>query len=298
MSPPSHPCWHSHPATSKGDGMCPVPACASLPSTPVCLSGDCFCAILNNSIFIGPTKTYHPRSAHTPLVCAPPTPAGGQLTLSAFPIPSPLASLCFPPKETPGPCPCDAQPATAEGHGAGSDSRGHHWGGQMWGSPAGHPDRVSNQRKSLAVSSSGLVAPSSRGGIFVLYFSHVLFPEPGSPVYHSETLIKNEPLAVVFFRAVSVCPERGQGPHAPLLHNQHCPRPGPAVGSSSVPVEQLQLSRPLAVLRLDTAWCRNELSCSSRAREWLLKVRVQHRHSGRPLGTRTTSSMGSLALLR
>lgn len=75
------------------------------------------------------------------------------------------------------------------------------------------------------MSSSGLVAPSSRGGIFVLYFSHVLFPEPGSPVYHPEMPIKNEPLAVVFFRAVSMCPEWGQGLHAPLLHNQHCPPP-------------------------------------------------------------------------
>lgn len=77
LSPPSHPCWHCHPATSKGDGTCPVPACASLPSTPVCLSGDRFCAILNNSIFIGPTKTYHPRSAHTPPVCVPPHPCRG-----------------------------------------------------------------------------------------------------------------------------------------------------------------------------------------------------------------------------
>lgn len=105
----------------------------------------------------------------------------------------------FPPQKSP--CLCDAQPARGEGRGAARASWGHPGDtpgdGQRWGGPAGHPGR-SNQRKSLAVPSCGLVTPGSRGGIFVLYFSHVSFPEPGSSVYHPETVIKNKPLAVFF----------------------------------------------------------------------------------------------------
>lgn len=101
-----------------------------------------------------------------------------------------------------------------------------------------------------------------------------------------------------FFSGLCPCVRSGvRGCMPPSCITSIAPRPGPAAGSSSVPVEQLWFSHPLAMLRLATAWCRNELSCSSRAREWLLKVGVQH-HSGGPLGTRTTSSMGSLALLR
>lgn len=45
LSPPSYPYWHCHPATSREDGVCPIPAHASLPLTSrvrVCVSGDSF----------------------------------------------------------------------------------------------------------------------------------------------------------------------------------------------------------------------------------------------------------------
>lgn len=109
-------------------GWCvPCPCRPPSPCSPCVCQGICFCAILNNSIFIGPTKTYHPLPPHTLPVCAPLTSATGQLALSAFPMPLPPASLCFPPppKKKPGPCPCDAQSARGEGHGAGGASWGH-----------------------------------------------------------------------------------------------------------------------------------------------------------------------------
>lgn len=145
----------------------PIPAHASLPLTSrVCVcQGIHFCAILNNSIFIGPTKTYHPLLAHTPPVCAPITPATGNLALSAFPIPSPPASPCSSCLQNKlGPCPCDAQPAR---------ERGTVPGWAEVGVPAGHP-AGSNQRKSLAVPSSGLVAPGSGGDGGGLYFISVV----------------------------------------------------------------------------------------------------------------------------
>lgn len=100
------------------------------------------------------------------------------------------------------------------------------------------------------------------GGIFVLYFIHVSFPEPGSSVYHPETAIKNKPLAV-FFSGLSACPEQGQGPTLLPLCCQCCSPLGPAVGSCSMPLGQVWLSYPLAALRPATARCTIEPSGSS-----------------------------------
>lgn len=175
---------------------CPCQPPPHLPCVCVCVcQGIHFCAILNNSIFIGPTKTYHPLLAHIPPVCAPLTPVTGHLALSAFPMPSPPASPCSSPLRISW----AHAPVMPSLPGRGAQCQG----GQRWGSQLG-TQRGSNQRKSLAVPSSGLVAPSSKGGDFVLYFSGVLFPEPGSPVYHPETLIKNKPLAV-FFSGLCLC---------------------------------------------------------------------------------------------
>lgn len=154
--------------------MCPVPAHASLPHAPSCVcQGIYFCAILNNSIFIGPTKTYHPLPAHTPPVCAPSPLPRGSLPSVPFPCPC-LQHPCFPPQKSP--CLCDAQPARGEGRGAARASWGHPGDtpgdGQRWGGPAGYL-AGSNQRKSLAVPSCGLVTPGSRGGEF-LYFISVM----------------------------------------------------------------------------------------------------------------------------
>lgn len=122
----------------------PCPCWPPSPCSPCVCQGIRFCAILNNSIFIGPTKTYHLLPAHTLPVCVPLTSATGQLALSAFPMPLSPASLCFPPpQKKPGPCPCDAQSARGEGHGAGGASWGHPGDtpgvGRGGGGPAGHP---------------------------------------------------------------------------------------------------------------------------------------------------------------
>lgn len=104
--------------------------------------------------------------------------------------------------------------------------------------------------------------PWLQGRIFVLYFSHVSFPEPGSSVYHPETAIKNKPLAVFFS---GLC-----------LHVQSRVRDQlsfPCVASAVLPwVLQWAAapcpwgrsgSHPLAALRPATAQCRNEPSESS-----------------------------------
>lgn len=123
----------------------------------------------------------------------------GQLALSAFPMPLPPASLCFPPKKArasvmpslpgergvvlhvPAGDTLGTPPGMGRGGGALLGTRGGQTKGKVWLCPA--------------VAWSPL-APG--GGIFVLYFSHVSFPEPGSSMYHPETVIKNKPLAVFF----------------------------------------------------------------------------------------------------
>lgn len=135
---------------------------------------------------------------------------------------------------------------------------GHPWGWAEVGGPCWAPG-ASNQRKSLAVPSCGLVTPGSRGGF--LYFISVMFPEPGSSMYHLETAIKNKPLAVFFFR--TLCVQGRVREHLSFPCCQCCPPLGPVVGSCSMPLGQVWLSHPLAALRPATAGCRNDPSGSS-----------------------------------
>lgn len=247
--------WHVLCALSLPAPACPMPPC-------VC-QGIRFCAILNNSIFIGPTKTYRPLPAHTPPVCAPLTPAMGQLAFSAFPMPLPPASLCsLPPKNSLAHAPVmpslPGERGMVPGVTAGDTPRV----GRGWGGPAGHPGG-SNQRKSLAVPSSGLVVPSSRGGF--LYFISVAScsQSPDRPCTTRKCPLKTSPWLCFFFRAVSVCPEKGWGVRVLLPSRQCCPPLGPSEGSSSMPLGWLWLLCPLPVLRPATAWCRNEPPGSS-----------------------------------
>lgn len=134
--------------------------------------------------------------------------------------------------------------------------------GRGWGGPGGHPGG-SNQRKSLAVPSSGLVVPSSRGGF--LYFISVAScsQSPDRLCTTRKCPLKTSPWLWVFFRAVSVCSEKGSGVRVVLPSRQCCLPLGPPEGNSSVPLGWLWLLCPLPVLRPATAWCRNEPPSSS-----------------------------------
>lgn len=219
---------------------CVACLCQPPPCPPCVCQGISFCAILNNSIFIGPTKTYHPLPAHTPPVCVLFAPAVGQLAFSAFPMPLSPAALCsLPPRNSLAHAPVmpslPGERGTVPGVTAG-DTPGTLLGWAVVGSPAGHPGG-SNQRKSLAVPSSGLVAPGSRGGF--LYFISVVShsQSPVRPCTTWKRPLKTSPWLCFFFRAVSVCPEQGWGLLVPLPPCQHCPPTlGPAAGISSVPV--------------------------------------------------------------
>lgn len=185
-------------------GWCvPCPCRPPSPCSPCVCQGICFCAILNNSIFIGPTKTYHPLPPHTLPVCAPLTSATGQLALSAFPMPLPPASLCFPPpppKKSLAHAPVmpslPGERGTVLGVPAG-DTLGTTLGWAGGGGASWAPRGIKPKEK-LGRAQLWLGRPQVWGGIFVLYFGRVPFPEPGLPVYCLETPIKNKPLAVVF----------------------------------------------------------------------------------------------------
>lgn len=99
------------------------------------------------------------------------------------------------------PVPAGETLATPQGMGRGE---GPHWA----------PGGVKPKEKSRCAQ-LWLGHPWLQGGIFVLYFGHVSFPEPGSSMYHPETAIKNKPLAVFFFQ-YSVCMSRvGSGTTCP-----------------------------------------------------------------------------------
>lgn len=148
--------------------MCPVPAHASLPHAPSCVcQGIYFCAILNNSIFIGPTKTYHPLPAHTPPVCAPSPLPRGSLPSVPFPCPC-LQHPCFPPQKSP--CLCDAQPARGEGRGAARASWGHPRGWAEVGGPCWAPGGVKPKEKS-GCAQLWLGHPWLQGGEFLYFIS-------------------------------------------------------------------------------------------------------------------------------
>lgn len=138
----------------------PMPAC---PSPPVCVcvcQGIHFCAILNNSIFIGPTKTYHPLLAHTPPVCAPFTPATGNLALSAFPIHSPPASPVPPPPRISW----AHAPVMPSLPGRGAQCQG----GQRWGSQLG-TQQGQTKGKAWLCPALAWSPPAPRGGVCTLF---------------------------------------------------------------------------------------------------------------------------------
>lgn len=144
-----------------------VPVHASLPPhlpQRVC-QGIRFCAILNNSIFIGPTKK------HLLPLCALPghgllTPTMGHIALSAFPVP---LSLCAPPQK---PSRAPVIPSLlGAGRGAWCQEPALATSMGTPGMGTGCVPAGSNQRKSLAMPSSGLLALAAGGGcIFVLLF--------------------------------------------------------------------------------------------------------------------------------
>lgn len=216
LSPPFHPCWHCHPATSRGDGMCPVPARASLPPCrPPCVCrGIRFCAILNNSIFIGSTKTYHPLPAHLHLSVPPSPLPRGSLPSVPFPCPCPWHSSASLPPEKPGPCPCDAQPARGEGCGAVGAGWGHpgdtpgvgRGGGPSWAPRWGQTKGKAWPCPALAWS------PPAPGGGFLYFISVVSRSQsPARPCTTWKRPLKTSPWLWFFFRAASMCLERGWG---------------------------------------------------------------------------------------
>lgn len=174
---------------------------------PLCVcQGICFCAILNNSIFIGPTKTYHPLPTHTPPVCAPSPLPQGTLPSVPFPCPCPQHPSVPPPlpKAHASVMPSLPGERGVELHVPAGDTLGTPLGmGRGEGALLGTHGGVKPKEKS-GCAQLWLGHPWLQGGIFVLYFSHVSFPEPGSSVYHPEATIKNKPLAVFF---AGLCPE-------------------------------------------------------------------------------------------
>lgn len=178
MSPPSHPSQHCHTAAFPRDSIpCPC-SCQPSPHLPqlVC-QGIRFCAILNNSIFIGPTKK------HLFPLCALPghgllTPTIGHIALSAFPVP---LSLCAPPQK---PSRAPVIPSLlGAGRGAWCQEPALATSMGTPGMGTGCVPAGSNQRKSLAMPSSGLLAPGCRGGLYFCTFISVVshFQSPACP---------------------------------------------------------------------------------------------------------------------
>lgn len=128
------------------------------------------------------------------------------------------------------------------------------------GGPDGHRGGVKPKEKS-GCAQLWLGHPWLQGGIFVLYFSHVSFPEPGSSVYHPETAIKNKPLAVFFS---GLCVSRaGSGTTCPSPVLPVLPSLGSCSGQLLHALGQVRPSHPPAALRPATSRCRNEPSGSS-----------------------------------
>lgn len=181
MSPPSCPSQHCHPAAVPS-GSVPCPCLPSTPPPPqrVC-QGIRFCAILNNSIFIGPTKKQRPLRAHALPGCGPLTPATGRVALSAFPVPLPQHPCVSPPPHPQKKSPARA-PVTPSLLGPGE--RGSVRGSQRWppvgdtsGTPgwgAGSVPRGQTKGKAWPCPALACSPPNcfggGKGGVVELYF--------------------------------------------------------------------------------------------------------------------------------